>query len=244
MSLWVQPTLKGRELERCEHQAGGIIGPHLRGCLLLTRTCVVKNEELYPRRIWVNLCPSSISAEREPLNLGMSWVTATYSLFMVGPWLVAQDGDRLWERPGLRLEGWGFEPRNSNRAFREGRGPIGWGPLNHKVEDSTSHACIMKPQQNLGALKLGELPGLAIFHAYCHTPSTGVGSPSLRMLKICTLGAPVSDSALCVSSFGWFQLASLCYDKTLITSIVLSWVLWAVLANYQIRGSPRRPPSL
>ena len=71
MSLWVQPTLKGRELERCEHQAGGIIGPHLRGCLLPTRTFVVKNE-LYPKRIWVNLCPSSISAEREPLNLGMS----------------------------------------------------------------------------------------------------------------------------------------------------------------------------
>ena len=71
MSLWVQPTLKGRDLERCEHQAGGIIGPHLRGCLLPTRTFVVKNE-LYPKRIWVNLCPSSISAEREPLNLGMS----------------------------------------------------------------------------------------------------------------------------------------------------------------------------
>ena len=50
MSLWVQPTLKGRELQRCEHQEVGITGPHLRGRLLQTRTCVVKNE-LYPKRI-------------------------------------------------------------------------------------------------------------------------------------------------------------------------------------------------
>lgn len=134
----------------------------------------------------------------------MSWVTATYLLFMVGPWIVCakkvtQDGDWLWERPGLRLEGWGFEPPDSNRPFREGWGPIGWGPLNHKVEDSTNHACIMKPQQILGALKLGEPPGLAILHACCHTPAAGGGRPSLRTLRICMSGVlGLSFCPLCV----------------------------------------------
>lgn len=178
----------------------------------------------------------------------MSWVTATYLLFMVGPWIVCakkvtQDGDWLWERPGLRLEGWGFEPPDSsNRPFREGRGPIGWGPLNHKVEDSTNHACIMKPQQILGALKLGEPPGWPCsMHAVTRLPR---GSPSLRTRDLhvrCSWSQLLPCVCLPLAGSDWHLF---CYNKTLIVSRVLSWVLGAILANYQIRESPQRPPSL
>lgn len=49
------------------------------------------------------------------------------------------------------------------------------------------------------------------------------------------------DCAICVSPCGWSWFVSLCYNKAVIISIVLSWVLWVILVNYQTWGGSGNP---
>ena len=49
------------------------------------------------------------------------------------------------------------------------------------------------------------------------------------------------DLVLFISPFGWFRFVSFCYNNTLIINIVVFWVLWIALVNYQTWGGSGNP---
>lgn len=105
--------------------------------------------------------------------------------------------------------------------------------------------CDEAPNKNNGYQSLGESDCLATLCLVSHQCARRVLWPdsTKRRYRSFMFGIlPVL--ALCISSFGWFWRVTFGYNKTVIVSVVLSWVLWGFLVNYQTWEGSGKPLNL
>ena len=131
------------------------------------------------------------------------------------------------KRPNTRLEDWGFESCDTNLASWKRRRQ--WSSQPHLHNETSIKTLDMWVS----------FPGWQ-YSAYCHTSMYQEGNSVLSWLhreKTRTLSVrdhlrlqPTHLPLLLVS------VVSFCYNKSVILSTALSWVLWVILVNYRAWG--------
>lgn len=103
------------------------------------------------------------------------------------------------------------------------------------VNDPINHIYRTTPQLYSGQHSSGELPWLAVLCALSYIKVLGrwhvwtQWGGNRRSFMFGTF----LELNLCVCSFGWVLLVSLCCNTAIAFCIVPSWVLWVTLANYR-----------
>lgn len=138
------------------------------------------------------------------------------------------------QRPIIWLESWDFEPHDTSLIFKDGRKvKIECGPW-------FNQACPLNKASKKYLVNNAPISFLGWQHSVCELQHVDTRRTRRHWVHGALVWSPLGPRFCPLHLFLWLVLfCVLCYNKiVIIYIIIISWVMWVILPNYQTGESP------